>query len=194
MTNYTNFKESLAKENDTTAQKNIHNFYRVYFDGLTPIRMDYETEYGKLLQHAGVDTALIKENYYGSINKQIWIQEKVTHKKYSSLMFEYEKKSGLDGWAIDRHEKADYLLYYCAGTIHFINFPILREFLTDNLEEFKLLFSFDTDNKNIVIPIHLLKKELSTFSPNTLNFLTFSESTVKMQLLTSKRNNQIYNN
>jgi hypothetical protein len=193
-TNYNDFKAAQKKENDVAAQRNIHNFYKTYFKGFTPIRIDYDAPYGKLLQSAGVDTALIKENYYGSINEQIWIQEKVTFKQYSSLMFEYEKKSGKQGWAIEPHEQADYLLYYCAGEIHFMNFPILREFLTDNLEDFKQRFRVDTDNKNICVPIEMLRVSLNLYNQKQLNFMTISEEAVKEQLSKAQENNQIYNN
>lgn len=150
---YSNFHKDLRKEQDYKAQANIAAFYRKFAGNYRALFVDYESDYGKYLQHAGVDRILVKENHYGTPIKQLWVQEKVTFNKYPKMMFEYEKKSGAKGWAISDDERAEWLLFYMDGTIYLIDFPKLREYLQANLKQFRAKYFFQTDNKNINVPI-----------------------------------------
>lgn len=170
MKNYNNFTDELKKEQDSTAQHIIQAFYHDNFHKWRAEYIDYSTPYGRILQHAGVDRVLTKENSYGSITSQLWIQEKITFKKYNKLLFEYEKRSGAEGWAISYEERADWLVYYMDGTIYLINFKKLREWLRDNLEEFKASYRFDTDNKNVIIPIDKIRYNMNKESTGFWEF------------------------
>lgn len=172
-TAYNNFQSDLKKEQDTKAQANIAAFYKKFTGGGWKVLfVDYEVGYGNLLQHAGVDRILVKENSYGTPTKQVWVQEKVTFNKYPNMMFEYEKKSGAEGWAISDDEKAEWLLYYMDGTIYWINFPKLREYLQNNIKSLRFKYYFKTDNKNVNVPIHEIMYNLNM---NDIGFWKFEE-------------------
>ena len=161
MTNtYSDFNSDLKKEQDTTARDNLTRFYQAKLPEFEIQMIDYNSDYGKFLQTAGVDIILTKYNSYGGIKKQHWIQEKVTFKKYDSLLFEYEKKSGAKGWAVSPDEKADFLLYYLAGDIVFVSFPSVRKYIQDNLDRLKAQSYIKTDNHNIFISIEELQKNV----------------------------------
>lgn len=101
-----------------------------------------------------------------------WIQEKVLQSNYPNFMFEYKKRSGVDGWAISKQEKADWLVYYMAGTIYMMKFDDVRAFLIENLDLFKRKYYFKTDNHNVNVPkayCHGEYKSMEGFS--TLDYL-----------------------
>ena len=75
MTNtYSNFNSDLKKEQDTTARDNLTRFYQAKLPEFEIQMIDYNSDYGKFLQTAGVDIILTKYNSYGGIKKQHWIQ------------------------------------------------------------------------------------------------------------------------
>lgn len=155
---YTNFEQDLRREQDKGKQEHIQEFYEVYFKNYEAHAVEYDESYGKYLQHAGVDRVL---TYKGTPFKQYWVQEKVIFSDYPNFLFEYEKKSGAEGWAISDSEKADYLLYYMNGTFYIFHFESLRKWLKDNLKLFIYKYRKDTDNKNLMIPINTVIRELN---------------------------------
>lgn len=160
MSNYNNFHQDLAKENDQGARERLSRFYQRVFPQLTATQVDYNTDYGKFLQSAGVDIILHQANYYGGIQKQYWLQEKVTFKKYPNLLFEYEKKSGAPGWAISPQEKADFLLYYQDGDIYLMPFQQVRTYISKHLERLKQTAYIKTDNHNVRLAIEELQQNV----------------------------------
>lgn len=155
---YNNFEQDLRREQDVEAQEHIQAFYKRYFSNYEAKFVEYDESYGKYLQHAGVDRVL---TYNGTPFKQYWVQEKVIFSDYPNFLFEYEKKSGAEGWAISNSEKADYLLYYMNGTFYIFHFGLLRKWLRENLELFIYKYRKDTDNKNLMIPIDTAIRELN---------------------------------
>lgn len=160
MKNYDNFKESLLKETDVMARENIDRLYRNKFPSYQQQMIDYDSDYGRFLQSAGVDVILFNENYYGGLKTQYWIQEKITFRKYDKLLFEYEKHSGAKGWAISPSERADFLLYYQDGDVYIMNFDDIRNYVTENLERLKKTGYVRTDNHNVLVPIKELQQNL----------------------------------
>lgn len=158
---YTNFKEALGKEQDTGARGKLNKFYSQLLKGYEITYIDYEAhEYGKFLQSSGVDMVATKYNSYGSIQKQFFFQEKITFNRYSRLLFEYEKRSGEEGWATSMQEKADFLVYYQDGRIYLIDFAECREYLRKNLAQLKLSGYCRTDNHNVLVSITELEKHV----------------------------------
>lgn len=158
---YSNFKEALGREKDTGARGKLNKFYSKLLKGYEITYIDYEAhEYGKFLQSSGVDMIATKYNSYGSIQKQFFFQEKITFNRYSRLLFEYEKRSGEEGWATSMQEKADFLVYYQDGRIYLIDFNECREYLRKNLSTLKLIGYCKTDNHNVLVSITELEKNV----------------------------------
>lgn len=160
MGNWNNFNSDLKKEQDATAQANLEAFYQKYLPDYQAMYVEYDQAGGKFLQHAGVDKIFAKYNQYGSITSQLWIQEKVLSSNYPNFMVEYQKKSGAKGWGLCPHEKADFIVYYMAGTIYVMKYSDLRSYVTDNLEELKSKYYYKTDNHNINIPKAVLEANI----------------------------------
>lgn len=155
------FNQALLKENDSEARKQLNKYYSELLEGYEITYIDYnEHEYGKFLQSSGVDMISTKYNEYGSIQKQFFFQEKITFNRYSRLLFEYEKRSGEEGWATSMQEKADFLVYYQAGRIYLIDFAECREYLRKNLAQLKLSGYCRTDNHNVLVSITELEKHV----------------------------------
>lgn len=165
---YNNFSEALEKEKNSTAQGHLEAFYSKYLgelmEGYEVYDIDYNDPYGQILQSAGVDKVFVKRNTYGSIEKQVWIQEKVCGANYPNFMFEYRKKSGADGWATDPDEKSKYIVFYHGGEITVFETNKLRTWLLDNLSNFKRKYKYKTDNYNVNIPKHIVKDALGVTS------------------------------
>lgn len=158
---YTNFKEAIDKEQDTGARGKLNKFYSELLKGYEITYIDYEAhEYGKFLQSSGVDMVATKYNSYGGVHKQFFFQEKITFNRYNRLLFEYEKRSGVDGWATCLQEKADYLVYYQDGLIYLIDYNECREYIRNNLGTLKLNGYCRTDNHNVLVSIAELKKNV----------------------------------
>lgn len=159
--NYNNFHESLKKEQDLQARENLDQFYKIHFPDFKIDIIDYNSnENGKYLQTMGVDVVATKYNYYDSISKMYLIQEKITFKEYNSLMFEFKKKSGADGWAVSNFEKSDIIVYYQDTNIYSFNFNSLRTYLRENLNELIEKGYYKTDNHNIIVPISTLEENV----------------------------------
>lgn len=153
------FADSLLKEKNGTNRAKINAFYELVFPAYEVTIIDYDAhEYGKFLQASGVDTVLTKYNKYGSIDKQIYIQEKIIQNKYKKMMFEYKKASGNAGWATCPREKADLLLYFMNGDIYLMNFRQMRKYIVNNLDSLIQQGYYKTDNYNVNVPITQLQE------------------------------------
>lgn len=167
---YNNFNEQLAKEQNPEVQEHLTAFYLMYFSNYEVVSIDYNNPYGMFLQHAGVDKVLLKKYPNGNFKEQKLIQEKIVFSSYPNFLFEYERKSGAEGWAISLDEKPDYLLYYMNGDIYIFYFEALRKWLRDNKELFIRKYRKDTDNKNFMIPIDYVMRTLNKENLNVIKF------------------------
>ena len=160
MADYNNFNHYLKKEKNEEARAYLNAFYKEKFPDYEVKIIDYDAENGNYLQHNGVDVILYKLNKYGGIEKQYWVQEKIVFAQYSKLMFEYKKASGADGWAVDKLEKADLLIYYHDKNIYIMDYRELRRYIRTNLSMLKAKYAFKTDNYNVNVPIKELEKNI----------------------------------
>lgn len=167
MKQYNNFYQDLAKEQDTEAQEHLQGFYKRHFSTYEPLYVDYNTDYGMFLQRAGVDRILLSK---GKQFKQLWIQEKIAFNNYPNFLFEYQKKSGAEGWGIAPEEKSEYLIYYMNKRIYLFHYESLKQYLRSKLDEFIDMYYLKTDNHNIVIPKRRVFEELNKTQLNVIEF------------------------
>lgn len=151
--NYKDFNAMLEVESNQDTRELINLFYsQVWSAGSAILNYD-NSQSERYLQLKGVDVILTKNN------NKYYVQEKITRKRYDSLIFEYRKASGKKGWAIDDNELADLLVYYQPNRVFIFRMKQIREYVIKKLSsDDKDLRYLDTDNKNILIPI----KDLSS--------------------------------
>ena len=153
--NYKDFNAMLEVESNQDTRELINLFYSQVWNAGSAI-LDFDNSQSeRYLQLKGVDVILTKKNN----GNKYYIQEKITRKRYDSLMFEYKKASGKAGWATDDNELADLLVYYQPNRVFIFSMKQIREYVIKKLSsDDKDLRYLDTDNKNILIPI----KDLSS--------------------------------
>src|SRR5699024_5090062 len=106
--NYKDFNGMLEVESNPDTRELINLFYSQVWNAGSAI-LDFDNSQSeRYLQLKGVDVILTKKNN----GNKYYVQEKITRKRYDSLMFEYRKASGKKGWATDESELADILVYY----------------------------------------------------------------------------------
>lgn len=151
--NYKDFNGMLEVENDKDTRELMKLLYTQEMHADVEYLDFNNSEREKYLQWNGVDVILTKNN------NKYYVQEKITRKRYDSLMFEYKKASGKKGWATDESELADILVYYQPNRVFIFSMKQIREYVIKKLSsDDKDLRYLDTDNKNILIPI----KDLSS--------------------------------
>lgn len=165
-TNY-NFQADLRMEANPIAQNTLQNFYKFHLPQYTVSKVEYEGLLGKTLQTMGVDKIATQYNVFGNIEHQLLIQEKiranVKFKQYNDIIFEIEKKSGKQGWAIAPEEKADFLVVYYSDVILLMKMDEIKAWLgnPDTLETYKNKYAFPTDNYNLKVPLHEVEQHIT---------------------------------
>lgn len=147
--NYKDFNAMLEVESNQDTRELINLFYSQVWNAGSAI-LDYNNSQSeRYLQLKGVDVILTKNN------NKYYVQEKITRKRYDSLMFEYKKASGKAGWAIDDNELADVLVYYQPSRVFIFSMKEIREYVIKKLDSGEYI-DCSTDNENIIIPINEL--------------------------------------
>lgn len=148
--NYKDFSAMLEVESNQDTRELINLFYSQVWNAGSAI-LDFDNSQSeRYLQLKGVDVILTKDN------NKYYVQEKITRKRYDSLMFEYKKASGKKGWAIDENELADILVYYQPNRVFIFSMRAVRNYVIKKLSSGEYI-DCSTDNENIIISV----KELS---------------------------------
>ena len=152
--NYKDFNGMLEVESNQDTRELINLFYSQVWNAGSAI-LDYDNSQSeRYLQLKGVDVILTKNN------NKYYVQEKITRKRYDSLMFEYRKASGKKGWATDESELADILVYYQPNRVFIFSMRAVRNYVIKKLKDDKDLRYLTTDNENILISITELKSHV----------------------------------
>ena len=147
--NYKDFNGMLEVESNQYTRELINLFYSQVWNAGSAI-LDYDNSQSeRYLQLKGVDVILTKDN------NKYYVQEKITRKRYDSLMFEYRKASGKKGWATDESELADILVYYQPNRVFIFSMRAVRNYVIKKLDSGEYI-DCSTDNENIIIPINEL--------------------------------------
>lgn len=154
--NYKDFSAMLEVESNQDTRELINLFYSQVWNAGSAI-LDYDNSQSeRYLQLKGVDVILTKKNN----GNKYYVQEKITRKRYDSLMFEYRKASGKAGWATDESELADILIYYQPNRVFIFSMRAVRNYVIKKLKDDKDLKYLTTDNENILISITELKSHV----------------------------------
>ncbi|MFE0442873.1 hypothetical protein ACFW0C_09645 [Aerococcus sp. NPDC058936] len=152
--NYKDFNAMLEVESNQDTRELINLFYSQVWNAGSAI-LDYDNSQSeRYLQIKGVDVILTKDN------NKYYVQEKITRKRYDSLMFEYRKSSGKAGWAVDENELADILIYYQPNRVFIFSMRAVRNYVIKKLEDDIDVRYLTTDNENILISIKELKNNV----------------------------------
>lgn len=155
--NYKDFSAMLEVEINQDTRELINLFYSQVWNAGSAI-LDYDNSQSeRYLQLKGVDVILTKDN------NKYYVQEKITRKRYDSLMFEYKKASGKKGWATDESELADILVYYQPNRVFIFSMRAVRNYVIKKLKDDKDLRYLTTDNENILISIIELKNNVRMY-------------------------------
>src|SRR5699024_9369580 len=151
--NYKDFNAMLEVESNQDTRELINLFYsQVWSAGSAILNYD-NSQSERYLQLKGVDVILTKNN------NKYYVQEKITRKRYDSLMFEYKKASGKKGWATDESELADILVYYQPNQVFIFRMKQIREYVIKKLSSGDYI-DCSTDNENIIISINELSSNV----------------------------------
>src|SRR5699024_2266615 len=151
--NYKDFNGMLEVESNQDTRELINLFYSQVWSAGSAI-LDYDnSQRERYLQLKGVDVILTKDN------NKYYVQEKITRKRYDSLMFEYRKASGKAGWAVDESELADILVYYQPNRVFIFRMKQIREYVIKKLDSGDYI-DCSTDNENIIISINELSSNV----------------------------------
>lgn len=154
--NYKDFHGMIEIEQDEVTRAKMKILYKQEMHADIEY-LDFDNSYReKYLQWHGVDVILTKNN------NKYYVQEKITRKRYDSLMFEYKKASGKAGWAIDDNELADVLVYYQPNRVFIFSMRAVRNYVIKKLDSGKYI-DCSTDNENIIIPINELSDNVRMY-------------------------------
>lgn len=154
--NYKDFNGMLEVESNQDTRELINLFYSQVWNAGSAI-LDFDNSQSeRYLQLKGVDVILTKDN------NKYYVQEKITRKRYDSLMFEYKKASGKAGWATDESELADVLIYYQPNRVFIFRMKQIREYVIKKLDSGEYI-DCSTDNENIIIPINELSDNVRMY-------------------------------
>lgn len=156
--NYKDFHAMLEVENDKDTRELMNLLYTDVMNARSAILNYDNSQSERYLQLKGVDVILTKKNN----GNKYYIQEKITQKRYDSLMFEYKKASGKKGWAVDESELADVLIYYQPHRVFIFRMKQIREYVIKKLDSGKYI-DCSTDNENIIIPINELSDNVRMY-------------------------------
>lgn len=163
--NYKDFNGMLEVESNQDTRELINLFYSQVWNAGSAI-LDYDNSQSeRYLQLKGVDVILTKKNN----GNKYYIQEKITRKRYDSLMFEYRKASGKKGWATDESELANILVYYQPNRVFIFSMRAVRNYVIKKLKDDKDLRYLTTDNENILISIIELKNNVRMYEYEFIN-------------------------
>src|SRR5699024_3237456 len=155
--NYKDFNGMLEVESNQDTRELMKMLYKQEMHADIEY-LDFDNSYReKYLQWHGVDVILTKNN------NKYYVQEKITRKRYDSLMFEYKKASGKAGWAIDDNELADVLVYYQPSRVFIFSMRAVRNYVIKKLEDDSDVRYLTTDNENILISITELKSHVRMY-------------------------------
>lgn len=161
--NYKDFNGMLEVESNQYTRELINLFYSQVWNAGSAI-LDFDNSQSeRYLQLKGVDVILTKDN------NKYYVQEKITQKRYDSLMFEYRKASGKKGWAVDESELADILVYYQPNRVFIFSMRAVRNYVIKKLKDDKDLRYLTTDNENILISITELKSHVRMIEYEFIN-------------------------
>lgn len=161
--NYKDFNAMLEVESNQNTRELINLFYSQVWNAGSAI-LDFDNSQSeRYLQIKGVDVILTKNN------NKYYVQEKITRKRYDSLMFEYRKASGKKGWATDESELADILVYYQPNRVFIFSMRAVRNYAIKKLKDDKDLRYLTTDNENILISITELKNNVRMYEYEFIN-------------------------
>lgn len=161
--NYKDFNGMLEVESNQYTRELINLFYSQVWNAGSAI-LDFDNSQSeRYLQLKGVDVILTKDN------NKYYVQEKITQKRYDSLMFEYRKASGKKGWAVDESELADILVYYQPNRVFIFSMRAVRNYVIKKLKDDKDLRYLTTDNENILISIIELKNNVRMYEYEFIN-------------------------
>lgn len=161
--NYKDFHSMLEVESNQDTRELINLFYSQVWNAGSAI-LDFDNSQSeRYLQLKGVDVILTKDN------NKYYVQEKITRKRYDSLMFEYRKASGKAGWATDESELADILVYYQPNRVFIFSMRAVRNYVIKKLKDDKDLRYLTTDNENILISIIELKNNVRMYEYEFIN-------------------------
>ena len=156
--NYKDFHSMLEVESNQDTRELINLFYSQVWNAGSAI-LDFDNSQSeRYLQLKGVDVILTKKNN----GNKYYIQEKITRKRYDSLMFEYKKASGKKGWATDESELADILVYYQPNRVFIFSMKEIRNYVIKKLSSGEYI-DCSTDNENIIIPINELSDNVRMY-------------------------------
>lgn len=155
--NYKDFYSMLEVESNQDTRELINLFYLQVWNAGSDILNYDNSQSERYLQLKGVDVILTKDN------NKYYVQEKITQKRYDSLMFEYRKASGKAGWATDESELADILVYYQPNRVFIFSMRAVRNYVIKKLKDDKDLRYLTTDNENILISITELKSHVRMY-------------------------------
>ena len=156
--NYKDFHSMLEVESNQDTRELINLFYSQVWNAGSAI-LDFDNSQSeRYLQLKGVDVILTKKNN----GNKYYIQEKITRKRYDSLMFEYKKASGKKGWATDESELADILVYYQPNRVFIFSMKEIRNYVIKKLDTGEYI-DCSTDNENIIIPINELSDNVRMY-------------------------------
>ena len=154
--NYKDFNGMLEVESNQDTRELMKMLYKQEMHADIEY-LDFDNSYReKYLQWHGVDVILTKNN------NKYYVQEKITRKRYDSLLFEIEKASGKAGWAVDESELADVLIYYQPHRVFIFRMKQIREYVIKKLDSGKYI-DCSTDNENIIIPINELSDNVRMY-------------------------------
>ena len=154
--NYKDFNGMLEVESNQDTRELINLFYSQVWNAGSAILNYDNSQSERYLQIKGVDVILTKNN------NKYYVQEKITQKRYDSLMFEYRKASGKKGWATDESELADVLVYYQPNRVFIFRMKQIREYVIKKLDSGKYI-DCSTDNENIIISINELSDNVRMY-------------------------------
>lgn len=161
--NYKDFNAMLEVESNQDTRELINLFYSQVWSAGSAI-LDYDNSQSeRYLQLKGVDVILTKDN------NKYYVQEKITQKRYDSLMFEYRKASGKKGWAVDESELADILVYYQPNRVLIFSMRAVRNYVIKKLKDDSDVKYLTTDNENILISITELKNNVRMYEYEFIN-------------------------
>jgi len=156
--NYKDFHGMIEIEQDEVTRAKMKILYKQEMHADIEY-LDFDNSYReKYLQWHGVDVILTKKNN----GNKYYVQEKITRKRYDSLMFEYRKASGKAGWATDESELADILVYYQPNRVFIFRMKQIREYVIKKLNSGEYI-DCSTDNENIIIPINELSDNVRMY-------------------------------
>lgn len=154
--NYKDFYSMLEVESNQDTRELINLFYSQVWNAGSAILNYDNSQSERYLQLKGVDVILTKDN------NKYYVQEKITRKRYDSLMFEYRKASGKAGWATDESELADILVYYQPNRVFIFSMRAVRNYVIKKLDSGEYI-DCSTDNENIIIPINELSDNVRMY-------------------------------